>query len=222
MKTTRKALLMVLCAVLLVAGSVLGTMAYLTDTEDVTNTFTFGKVDIKLDEATLDKETGKATSDPRTETGNTDVKMIPGRVIDKDPTVTVLGGSEACFVRMKVTVENLANLKAAFPAANYPTYYSGEMFLLDKLCNIDSTNWTFSSISDNVYEFRYKSEVAKSDANTPLPALFTTLTVPGAAVTNENIDELASVQIKVTAEAVQSESFGSDANTAWAAITTTP
>lgn len=221
MKTTRKALLMVLCAVLLVAGSVLGTMAYLTDTEDVTNTFTFGKVDIKLDEAVVTPETGKAP-DPtdRTEDGNANVVMIPGRVIDKDPTVTVLGGSEACFVRMKVEVENLDSLKAAFPVANYSTYYSGEMFLLDKLCNIDSTNWTFSSISDNVYEFRYIKEVEKTGSNEVLPALFTKLTVPGAAVTNENIDELASVQIKVTAEAVQSESFGSDANTAWAAITT--
>lgn len=34
-KTKTKALLMSLCAVLLVAASVLGTMAYLTDSKDV-------------------------------------------------------------------------------------------------------------------------------------------------------------------------------------------
>jgi predicted ribosomally synthesized peptide with SipW-like signal peptide len=45
-----KALLMACCAVLLVFASVLGTLAYLTDTtEKVTNTFTVGKVDISLD-----------------------------------------------------------------------------------------------------------------------------------------------------------------------------
>ena len=51
MKTKSKALLLTLCAVLLVAASVLGTMAYLTSSAEVKNTFTIGKVEIKLDEA---------------------------------------------------------------------------------------------------------------------------------------------------------------------------
>lgn len=216
MKTTRKALLLVLCAVLLVAGSVLGTMAYLTDTKTVTNTFTLGNVKITLDEATVDPETGKASVPAaRTTDGNAKVRMIPGRVITKDPTVTVLANSEASFVRMKVTVDSLGNLQAVFPAATYPEYYSGDMFLLDKLCNIDSTHWTFSSINGNVYEFRYKpGAVAKSTSDTKLDPLFTTLTVPGAAVTNENIETLANVKIIVTAEAIQAEGFA-DANEAW-------
>ncbi len=46
-----KALLVVACALLLVAASVFGTMAYLTSTDTVTNTFTVGSVAIKLDEA---------------------------------------------------------------------------------------------------------------------------------------------------------------------------
>lgn len=215
MKTTRKALLMVLCAVLLVAGSVLGTMAYLTDTEDVTNTFTFGKVDIKLDEAVVDPETGAASVPAaRTTDGNANVRMIPGRVITKDPTVTVLGGSEKSYVRMKVTVDSLGNLQAAFPAAKYPTYYSDDMFLLEMLCNIDSANWKFAGVNGNVYEFRYKSAVDKNASDTELPALFTKLTVPGAAVTKENIETLANVKIIVTAEAVQAEGFD-DADKAW-------
>lgn len=55
-KTKTKALLMSLCAVLLVAASVLGTMAYLTDSKDVKNTFTVGNVTIKLDEAKVDEK----------------------------------------------------------------------------------------------------------------------------------------------------------------------
>ena len=52
MKTKRKALLLSLCAVLLVVASVMGTMAYLTSTSaTVTNTFTVGNVGITLDEA---------------------------------------------------------------------------------------------------------------------------------------------------------------------------
>lgn len=48
MKTKSKALLLTLCAVLLVAASVLGTMAYLTSTDTVTNTFTIGQFDAKF------------------------------------------------------------------------------------------------------------------------------------------------------------------------------
>ena len=40
MKKTSKALLLGLCAVLLVAASILGTMAYLTDNAKVENSFT--------------------------------------------------------------------------------------------------------------------------------------------------------------------------------------
>ena len=51
MKARSKALLLTLCAVLLVAASVLGTAAYLTSTESVTNTFSVGQVKITMDEA---------------------------------------------------------------------------------------------------------------------------------------------------------------------------
>ena len=56
MKTKSKALLMTLCAVLLVAASVLGTMAYLTSTDEVENTFTVGNVKIALDEAKVNAD----------------------------------------------------------------------------------------------------------------------------------------------------------------------
>ena len=56
MKTKSKALLLTLCAVLLVAASVLGTMAYLTSTDTVTNTFTVGNVKIDLIESSLHRE----------------------------------------------------------------------------------------------------------------------------------------------------------------------
>lgn len=49
MKRNTKALLIVLCVALLVTGTVVGTLAYLADTDEVVNTFTVGNVDIKLD-----------------------------------------------------------------------------------------------------------------------------------------------------------------------------
>ena len=57
MKKTKKALLLSLCAVMLVTASVLGTMAYLTSTDEVVNTFTVGNVAITLDETDVDNST---------------------------------------------------------------------------------------------------------------------------------------------------------------------
>lgn len=223
MKNAKKILALLMCAVLLVGASIAGTLAYLTDKEDVTNTFTVGKVDIKLDEAVLDKETGAATGATRTEDGNTDVLLIPGRTVDKDPTVTVLANSEACYVRAKVRVANLDNLKAALDDAEY---YSGDVFLLQNLCvdaagnsTWDNTKWEFKSFdsANSTYEFWYTEKVAKAAADTKLPALFSAVTVPGEDITSENIGQLAGVQIIVTAEAIQAEGFA-DAAAAWAAF----
>ena len=51
MKTRGKVLLATLSAAMLVTASVMGTLAYLQDTDSVQNTFTVGKVGITLDEA---------------------------------------------------------------------------------------------------------------------------------------------------------------------------
>ena len=41
-KKLTKTLVLAACAILLVVGTVMGTVAYLTDSEEVTNTFTYG------------------------------------------------------------------------------------------------------------------------------------------------------------------------------------
>lgn len=88
-----KPIVLALCAVLLVAATVFGTVAYLTDNAAVVNTFTVGQVKLRLDEAKVDAG-GKPTGE-RTEIGNS-YHLIPGVTYTKDPTVTVLGNSEEC------------------------------------------------------------------------------------------------------------------------------
>ena len=83
MKTKSKALLLTLCAVLLVAASVLGTMAYLTSTDTVTNTFTVGSVAIKLDEAKANPDGTLVEGADRVK-GNA-YKLLPGHTYNKDP-----------------------------------------------------------------------------------------------------------------------------------------
>ena len=90
MKTAKKAIVLVMCAALLVVGTVAGTMAYLTDkTATVTNTFTVGNIGITL-----------------TESNNLDLKMVPGKDLAKDPKVTVTSGSELCWVFVKIDTIN--------------------------------------------------------------------------------------------------------------------
>ena len=91
MKARSKALLLALCAVLLVAVSVLGTMAYLTSkTQVITNTFTVGDINIALTE---------------TKPESKQAKIIPGVDIEKDPKVTVKANSEACWLFVEVKEE---------------------------------------------------------------------------------------------------------------------
>ncbi len=107
-KKTRKVLLTAFCAVLLVVGTIMGTMAYLTDTtQQVKNTFTVGKVDITLDEAKVafNEQTGKYEADTTADrvTENS-YKVLPGMTFPKDPMITVEKGSEPCYIGAVVTL----------------------------------------------------------------------------------------------------------------------
>lgn len=103
MKNAKKALLLVLCAVLLVAASVAGTLAYLTSNASVSNTFTVGNVSITMVETKVN-EYGVALTDENagtTNEGNT-YKLIPGHTYTKDPTITVSENSENCYILVKI------------------------------------------------------------------------------------------------------------------------
>lgn len=105
MKTKNKALLLALCAVLLVTASVLGTMAYLTDNKKVTNTFTVGSVAIKLDEAQVNPDGTPVEGENVDRVTANEYKLLPGHEYKKDPTIHVADNSEDCFLFVKVENE---------------------------------------------------------------------------------------------------------------------
>lgn len=100
MKTRNKALFLTLCAVALVVATVFGTMAYLTSTDEVVNTFTVGKVAITLDEAKVTSD-GKPTT-PTERVKSNSYHLMPGHTYTKDPTVHVVEGSEDSYIFVKV------------------------------------------------------------------------------------------------------------------------
>lgn len=98
MKKAKKVLLLALCAILLVAGSVMGTLAYLTSQASVENTFTAGNVTITMVESDVDEYGQNANG---TTNGN-EYKLVPGHTYTKDPTITVGSNSENCYVFVKI------------------------------------------------------------------------------------------------------------------------
>ena len=95
----RKLLLLTSSALLLVSLTVGVTLAYLTDTESVTNTFTVGNVGISLDEAPVDAN-GKKTTGDRVQENK--YHLIPGASYDKDPTIHVDANSESGWLFVKI------------------------------------------------------------------------------------------------------------------------
>ena len=128
MKKAKKIVALLLCAVLLVGASIAGTLAYLTDNDSATNTFTVGKVDIELKEYEVNEQTGV-----KTETkvdGLKDLELVPGRTIEKNPFITVGPDSETCWLFVKiennlgsvVTINGLDNWTSVEGHAGYYQY----------------------------------------------------------------------------------------------------
>lgn len=212
MKTRSKALLLTLCAVLLVAATIFGTMAYLTSTDTVTNTFTVGKVNIKLDEAKANSDGTLVEGAERVKANS--YKLLPGHTYNKDPMVTVLGGSESSYVKMTVTFSKANELDAIFApdGANLTSIFNG----------YDAANWIAKgntkdeTANTRTYEFWYKEAVGAPDGDVALDALFDSITVPGE-ITNEQLATIEGMTITVNAYAIQADGFA-DAAAAWAAF----
>ena len=212
MKTRSKALLLTLCAVLLVAASVLGTMAYLTSTDEVKNTFTVGQVKIKLDEAKANTDGSLVANADRVKAN--EYKLLPGHTYNKDPMVTVLNGSESSYVKMTVTFSKANALDAIFAptGAELTSIFNG----------YDATNWIYKdntkdeTADTRTYEFWYKETVAAPTADIALDALFDSITVPGT-ITNKQLATIEGMTITVNSYAIQADGFA-DAEAAWAAF----
>lgn len=212
MKTRSKALLLTLCAVLLVTASMLGTMAYLTSQDQVVNTFTVGSVAIKLDEAKANTDGSLVAGAERVKANS--YKLLPGHTYNKDPMVTVLKGSEASYVKMTVTFSKADELDAIFApnGADLISIFNG----------YDSTNWTYKgntkdeTAGTRTYEFWYKKAVDAPDGDVALDALFDSITVPGT-ITNKQLETIEGMTITVNAYAIQADGFA-NAEAAWAAF----
>ena len=163
-----------LLALVLVIGCVAGgTVAWLVATSDtVTNTFTYGNIDIALAETT-----------------GTNYKVIPGTVIEKDPKVTVKAGSEACwlFVKVEETGTFVAD-KVTYAIDNGWTPLEGEKGVYYREVAAVTADTDFSVLEGN--KITVKDTLTKGDIK-DIAATNPTLKITAYAVQQENIADAA-------------------------------
>ena len=195
MKTKKKALLLVMCALLLVGATVMGTLAYLTDTTNtVTNTFTVGDVTITLDESVVGGEGRTSTTqDVEQEYG----VVVPGATFAKDPIVHVDDDSQSCWVFVKVE-NDLVTVESD---------EEGESIAAQMAAN----GWKPLADVDNVY-YQENTQSAGADID-----VFETVNIDKDA-SNAAIEALGEEPtIVVTAYAIQTSSEYTTAAAAWTA-----
>lgn len=171
------------------------TLAYFTDQQTATNTFTMGHVDIELTE---DQFTSKYPN-------KTIEHVTPGQIITKDPTITIAQKSQNAYIRAKVVINSTSLTQAQ----------CNELLKMEngayKYLNIDLNTWKES----NGY-FYYIGKKHANEAAGVLKAgdqvtLFDQVKIP-TTWKNEVADK--TFTIDVSAEGIQADNFAPSTNTA--------
>ena len=205
MKGKRKAVTAVLAAVVLLTGALFGTLAYFTDQETVTNTFTIGKVGITLDEMDVKPDGTKDTDERVLENV---YHLIPGTTYIKDPTIHVDEDSEDCYLFVKVE-NGISNVETAVKGKTI----ADQMKALDwvKVEGIDGV--------DNLYILRKGDGADKYAVSKGAEVVvFETFTIDGDKVVSVpegeavpegkvDLEKYKTAAVKVTAYAVQKSGF---------------
>lgn len=190
----KKIVSLALVASLLALVIVGGTLAYFTDTENATNTFVIGNVDITLTESSWTAPEA----------------AVPGFTYAKNPVITNTGTNDA-YVRLKVTFDNYGDFVAA-----------GVTDLRTMLQGVNTEVWTAiaePAVSGDTVTYTYTYNtilVGSADPAAATAALFTGVQIPGT-FDNADMQTLRpSFNINVVAEAIQAEGFA-NVTTAFAA-----
>ena len=194
----KKRKLLIAAIVLLLILLIGGAVAYFTDTEEATNTFTIGNVDIELTEPNW------ATAD----TNNNNVpdaaeNKMPGEEIAKDPTITNVGENDAyIFAKVDSACTTDATPKEIFTYTVNTGWY---------LTNPTAacTNGTISRI----YAYGTSSAMTKVSKN-GTAVLFTKVTVNDTLTGSEAGLRDANKTVEVKAYGVQADGIKKDGNPA--------
>ena len=175
-KTNKRRVATIVSLVLITCIAIGGTIAWLTDTTNsIKNTFTVGKVDIELTEATP------------SENDNRELQMVPGSTVTKDPKITVDASSENCYVYVKI-VENNTTDYLTWTIADGWTALAGQNGVYYREYTKSTTGATYSILANDQVTFKNTITNAQMDAAETNPP---TLTFTGYAIQKANITDAA-------------------------------
>ena len=175
-----KAFAAVLALALVLGCALGGTVAWLVANSDtVTNTFTYGDINIALTE---------------TKPVNREAKIIPGMDIEKDPKVTVKANSEACWLFVKVEeTGTFVGSKVTYSIADGWTALTGQRGVYYREVGAVTADTGFSILKDDVV--KVSDTLTKEDIKniTTKP----TLTFTAYAVQKDGIADAATAWSKI-------------------------
>ena len=214
-KMTKKKILLVALAVCLIAILSMGTLAWFTDEDSVTNNFYVGNTTVDPDDVfgidlwetadtdnnplTPDVELGKGTKDP---TGITYEEILPGQALDKNPYFTNTG-IHPQYLRAIVTVTEADILKAAMTpkGSDVSMWYDVEMFLPGTGAKW-SRDYTYYTNKDTfVFVYNYTEVLEPGDTT---EKLFDDVVIP-TELTKEQAAQMENFNITIVGQAIQSE-----------------
>lgn len=174
-----KAFAAVLALVLVLGCALGGTVAWLVaESGPVTNTFTYGDINIAL-----------------TETTGEDYKIIPGVDIAKDPKVTVKANSEACWLFVKVEeTGTFVGGKVTYSIADGWTALTGQPGVYYREVGAVTADTDFYALKDNVV--KVSDTLTKEDIK-DIPT-GPTLTFTAYAVQKDGIADAATAWSKIS------------------------
>ena len=170
----KKKLTVSLAVLALVACMTAGaTLAWLTaKTSSVTNTFTYGDINIELKETTGES-----------------YKMVPGNTIAKDPKVTVKANSEACWLFVKVEKSTNFDEFMTYGIADGWTKLDGVDGVYYREVTSSTTDTEYYVLSGNLVTV--KDSVTKEQFNSLTSTTMPTLTFTAYACQKDNVDSAA-------------------------------
>ena len=174
-----KAFAAVLALVLVLGCALGGTVAWLVAKSDpVVNTFTYGDININLEETT-----------------GSSYKIIPGVDIAKDPKVTVEANSEACWLFVKVDeVGTFVADKVTYSVADGWTALTGQPGVYYREVGAVTADTDFYVLKDNVV--KVSDTLTKEDIK-DIPT-GPTLTFTAYAVQKDGIADAATAWSKIS------------------------
>lgn len=173
-----KAFAAVLALVLVLGCALGGTVAWLVAKSDpVVNTFTYGDININLEETT-----------------GSSYKIIPGVDIAKDPKVTVEADSEACWLFVKVDeVGTFVADKVTYSVADGWTALTGQPGVYYREVGAVTADTDFYVLKDNVVKV---SDTLTKEGIKDIPT-GPTLTFTAYAVQKDGIADAATAWSKI-------------------------